>query len=392
MLDLKNLKKSYSNVNGHHVLDIVTEENQIKKALVINKNQEIRLVPLLDDVEKIYIEITSKCNFDCVTCIRNIWQEETGQMKESMLNNIIDQLAKLPNVKTVHFGGFGEPLTYPNMLEVIEKVKAMGIKVEMVTNGSLLTDSVRDALIDLKLDKLFVSIDGTQEKFADIRKGGEYDDVINNLHALVDSKKQQRSRYPIISLVFVAMKKNITHLPKLKQIANDLGVYEILVTNVMPYTHHLKDEIIYDIDDTIPLLGGNDSLWTMLRASLPPMKLRTYRNCKFITDKALCITWQGDVSPCYPLMHSHKCFVYNREKRVYKKSFGNIYNETISGIWTKPDYARFRSHLLNNEYPSCTDCKYLDGCSYTDDNEADCWGNSPSCADCLWSREMIVCP
>jgi len=32
-----------------------------------------------------------------------------------------------------------------------------------------------------------------------------------------------------------------------------------------------------------------------------------------------------------------------------------------------------------------------DGCSYTQDNEADCWGNEPSCADCLWYREMIIC-
>ena len=24
--------------------------------------------------------------------------------------------------------------------------------------------------------------------------------------------------------------------------------------------------------------------------------------------------------------------------------------------------------------------------------EMDCWGNSPSCAECLWSRKLIACP
>ena len=124
---------------------------------------------------------------------------------------------------------------------------------------------------------------------------------------------------------------------------------------------------------------------------MPNMKMRTERYCNFIENKALTVTRDGNVAPCYALMHRYKCYIYGREKQMFPCHYGNITVKSLKDIWTKPEYAVFRTTVKEFKFPSCTDCKYLDGCNYPDDNQADCWANGPSCAECLWARRLIVC-
>ena len=53
--------------------------------------------------------------------------------------------------------------------------------------------------------------------------------------------------------------------------------------------------------------------------------------------------------------------------------------------------AVFRWTVRNSHYPSCIDCQQADGCVMAQTNEGDCWGNRPSCGDCLWARNIVVC-
>src|SRR5512140_2761991 len=66
-----------------------------------------------DEPRKVYIEATNACNLSCRTCIRNVWQEPLGVMSEATLAHALEQIQALPSVRTVHFGGFGEPLAHP---------------------------------------------------------------------------------------------------------------------------------------------------------------------------------------------------------------------------------------------------------------------------------------
>lgn len=370
----------------------LTGQEQGTEALVYQTNSGYKLISLAPDVKKVYIEVTTLCNFDCITCIRNSWEDELGIMELPVFQLLVEQLSDLPNLECVHFGGFGEPLSHPHIFEMIKRVKDLGLNVEMISNGSLLNEEVAGKLVDLGLDRLFVSLDGPDEaEFNDIRKGADFNSIIANIRNFNRVKSERHANRPELAIEFVAMKKNYHKLPQLARLLDELQARYLLVTNVLPYCEELKDEIVYDLDDTVPLFG-NDSTWLMMRAQLPHMKLRTLRNCKFIEDKALTITWEGNVAPCYALMHSYKCYIYGREKKIFPHHLGDIKDKSVKAIWTDPVYAVFRSTVKDFHFPSCTDCKYLEGCSMADDNEMDCWGNSPSCAECLWSRGIIVCP
>lgn len=364
----------------------------VQEALLVQTDGGYRLIPLIADVKKIYLEPTTRCNFSCVTCIRNSWFDEPGDMNRKTFQKLLESFNDLPVLETVHFGGFGEPLLHPEIFDMVGAVKNLGLRAEMITNGSLLKENVVRELIGLGLDAVYVSLDGPdEEEYNQIRQGADFHSVFSNVLELNRIKKELGAVRPELGIEFVAMKKNFHKLPKLMRLAWEMKVRTVVVTNVLPYHESLKDETLYDMDDTGNLFG-NESWLLMLQAQMPYLKLRTDRYCKFVEDKTMSINFQGNVSPCYALMHWYRCFIYGREKEIRPCYLGNVNENTLKEIWTGPGYVNFRLAVKNFRFPSCTDCKFLEGCSMADSNEMDCWGNSPSCAECLWSRKIIACP
>lgn len=59
----------------------------------------------------------------------------------------------------------------------------------------------------------------------------------------------------------------------------------------------MKDEILYDTGVDLNSFG-RESTFLSVKAAIN-MQLRTDRYCRFVENKVLTITWQGEVSPCY---------------------------------------------------------------------------------------------
>lgn len=361
------------------------------KVCRLNTGNEIVLLPLVPDLRKVYLEVTAECNFSCITCIRHSWRDNMGRMSDTTFQAIVAGFSCLPDLRTIHFGGFGEPLTHPKMLDMIAQCKAAGYTVEMITNGSLLTAETAAALLDAGLDWLFISLDGSDShSYGNIRPGADYGEVVGNIGQLQRLKKERRSVLPRIGIEFVATKANFARLPSMRQVVDELKADRFIVTNVLPYHESMKDEILYDQGADMLGFGWESPLLSVKTA--PKMRLETQRVCRFVEAKAAAITWRGDVSPCYALMHSYDCYIFGRKKAMTACHFGNVSTRSLADIWTGSEYATFRWIARNSRYPSCTDCRQADGCVLAQTNEGDCWGNRPSCGDCLWARDLIVCP
>ena len=90
-------------------------------------------------LDKLYIEVTNKCNLNCRTCIRHVWNEPSGMMSEDIFKAIVSGVSSFPYLpRKAFFGGFGEPLSHPKILEMISRLKSIGMFVELITNGTLL--------------------------------------------------------------------------------------------------------------------------------------------------------------------------------------------------------------------------------------------------------------
>ena len=145
------------------------------------KNKSVDLKTL----KKIYIEVTNSCNLNCKTCIRNIWDEKESFISKKTFTNILKSIVEITPLPTVFIGGFGEPLNHPDILEMVAELKKLNVTVEFITNGILLNKKISLKLIELELDRLWVSIDGaTPESYLDIRLGSNLPLVLSNLKEL----------------------------------------------------------------------------------------------------------------------------------------------------------------------------------------------------------------
>ena len=175
----------------------------------------VRMHRPVTQLTKVYIEPTVACNLDCITCFRNAWEQPIGRMSDETFERILDGLKKLSPIPDVYFGGIGEPLFHPKTVEWIRRVKELGVKVELITNGTILTEKIAHQLIDAGLDILWISLDGaTPEHYEDVRLGAELPTVLANIRRLAGLRKKGHFPVPEIGVAFVAMKRNIGDLPK----------------------------------------------------------------------------------------------------------------------------------------------------------------------------------
>lgn len=358
---------------------------------------DLVLHPCLPDARKLYIQPTTSCNLHCRTCIRNIWDTPESQMPMSTFQRLLESLDDLPQLTRVVFSGFGEPLTHPNILEMIGAVRNRDLSVTLGSNGLLLEAKMAHELVKLGVDRLVVSVDGVKpETYASIRGGMLYQ-VLNNLRVLNEVKSQLGSLTPALGIEFVVLRSNVSELTDLKVLASHLGAARVLVSNVLPYTEEMRSEILYGYEPRRPFNAGGwpvkADAWVMWGTlELPRMHWGAERRCRFVQDRAVVVGCDGGVSPCYALSHNYTYFaVDGRKKRVNRYVLGNVDEQPLAEIWMSEEYVRFRSEVRGFHFPSCPDCDLREGCDLRGRNEG-CWGWNPSCADCLWAQDIVRCP
>jgi MoaA/NifB/PqqE/SkfB family radical SAM enzyme len=288
----------------------------------------VRVRRPVEQLAKVYVEPTNRCNLTCRTCMRNAWEEPLGDMSEETFARLLEGLRAFDPLPSVLFGGFGEPLAHPRILEMVAQVKALGVpKVELITNGCLLSQETSRALIEAGLGTLWVSLDGIRpESYSDVRLGALLPQVLENLRGfrevrrrlcdcstlpapqqlpgwgmvrqlmhqyvameryLIDLAQRLRDESstiavpsdrepdrsvtrlpcPELGIAFVAMKRNIADLPFALWVGRMVGATRFNVSNVIPYTKELVPEILYQ--DSLRM-APLPTLWhEALR--LPPM-------------------------------------------------------------------------------------------------------------------------
>jgi MoaA/NifB/PqqE/SkfB family radical SAM enzyme len=377
-------------------------------------DNDIRMHRPVTQLNKVYIEPTSLCNLDCRTCIRNCWEETLGRMKEETFERVLDNIQKLSPRPTVFFGGLGEPLFHPRTEEWIARVKDTGARVEMITNGTMLTKKKSQLLIEAGLDVLWVSIDGaTPESYEDVRLGAELPQVLENLARFREMRPWKLLATPEIGIAFVAMKRNIADLPEVLKIGKELGAKRFSISNVLPYTAELQDERLYT--RTLNNITYLSSPW-LPRLSIPKMDINDLTRdaiikafnsacnvtfagnnlagandaCVFIESGSVSIGWQGDVSPCLALLHTHEYYLHGKPHQQRKHIIGNIADHELLDLWNDPEYQAYRERVQRFAFAPCTFCG---GCDLSEANEEDCIANPfPACGGCLWAQGVIQCP
>jgi MoaA/NifB/PqqE/SkfB family radical SAM enzyme len=365
-------------------------------------------------LRKVYIEPTTQCNLNCRMCIRTTWDETLGQMTESAFDRILESLKDFSPRPVVVFGGFGEPLSHPRITEMVAAVKKLSARAELITNATLLSRDLAQHLIEAGLDVLWISLDAaTTETYGDVRLGATLPQVISNVAGFRGMQRPANQTPPHIGIVFVAMKRNIADLPAVMRLGRQLGADRFMLTNVLPYSQELTEEALYartlsepqtPASAMVPQLNFtridvNEETQAALSKIMSSTRIvharqssgaETVNSCPFIESGATAIGWDGSVSPCLPLLHSHTAYIHERRRFSRRHVIGNISEHDLQTLWNKPEYIALRERVLSFEFSPCV---YCGGCNLSQTNEEDCIGNLfPTCGGCLWAQGVIQCP
>jgi MoaA/NifB/PqqE/SkfB family radical SAM enzyme len=402
---------------------------EIVKAWQLSAGESLRLDPNgnswtlhppISSLRRIYIELTNQCNLNCRTCMRNVWEVKPGWLAWETYELILDQAARWQPLPELFFGGYGEPLSHPRCLEMVEQAKLKGFTVSLITNGVNLSAQVARRLVDIHLDRLWVSLDGASpECYQDVRLGNALPQIIENLKRLRAFQFQTFGftpwlMTPKLGIAFVAMSRNIHSLPEVIRLGLQLGATEFSVSNVLAHDESLQGESLYlrSLDQMtggvlgearplihVPMMDietKTASVMSQVLGSMHRLELmgatlgQNTSQCPFIERGSLSIRWDGKVSPCLPLLYTHTYYLGKRLRTSREHFVGDIHEATLREIWMGEAYYALRKRLLDFDFPPCTSCN---SCEMADENQEDCYGNPPpTCGGCLWAQGLIRCP
>ncbi len=299
------------------------------------------------------IELTTRCPINCRMCIREMADDWLfGDMR---LEDFKKLTPYFKDVETVILEGWGDSLLHPNFVEIIWLVKAEGAQAGFVTSGSILDKNYITDLINAGSDIIGFSLAGvTQKTHGAIRLGSDLLSLTEHIKTFNQIKADKKLERPNLHIIYLALKNNIAEIPKLPQLANELGIKEIVITNLIHITNEWQEEQkVYrckgdtdrDFADLIKEASAKaKELKIILRTH--PLSPTDVAVCEENPLRNLYISVDGEVSPCVylypPLPSPFKRIFCGKEYTMNSLSFGNIFKEPFDAIWNKKGYIEFR--------------------------------------------------
>ena len=143
------------------------------------------------------------CNALCPNCpytnsdIRSDYKD-AKYMSSEIFKKIADEVGE--HNAWLRISGGGEPTMHPEFLELMVYAKEKGCKLGIITNGSMMDESLAKSLLEIDVDMLEFSVDASNQNDYDIvRKGLSFDELVQNLKTVYKLRNEMNSKTKIIA-------------------------------------------------------------------------------------------------------------------------------------------------------------------------------------------------
>ncbi|MBC8413740.1 MAG: radical SAM protein [Nitrospira sp.] len=336
---------------------------QITNTLLNIAERKLQRTGMLSIPLIIQVEVTNKCNLNCIICSRHHQPLKLGDISAELIPGIVDFSRR---ARELILFGYGEPLLSKSFFRLIENGRSS--RCSFTTNGVLLTSEMIEKIMkDSKrpLNSITFSVDAVEpETYLAIREKSDYDLVWKNIQALDNYRKSGREQTPETWMNFVAIKRNIEELPRLVKKASEYGVSQINVFHMVVWDEEcLADSLIDSPELTEKMFNEARRIAEEngVRIDLPAVifdRELAGRSNESSSEMPMCyqpwsstyIRHDGTVQAC--------CF---SEKLV----MGNIHDRTLKEIWNDAPYRKLRASVNSNPHPDCRKCelrfRYISG-------------------------------
>lgn len=315
----------------------------------------------------IWIELTSKCPFDCIFCSRKHERGNGQHMSFALYESLIGQLQQ-PELIRLNYSG--ESMHYPWLSDAIRLARGTGATTELVSALGSATHGALESLVDAGLHRLSVSIHSLDPaQFRMIYGRGDVSDIRDRLDYLERYKTARGSKYPEIDFAFVAMEENLAQLLPVVEYASARGVTQLSIHPVIQRgTAPLQ--FPREVDDTGNLRGefaarviGEAGTVSALHPGVsitiarpdPARQVHMDVNHRIKTSPGgVTMCEQNPWDTIHVLAHGSVviCEVQDRVE------IGNLHRQTLAEIWNGSQYQDFRRQYLTGEHPVCAACPW----------------------------------
>jgi len=284
-----------------------------------------------DTIYPLYAEISPSgaCNHRCTFCALDYMEYQPRFLKTGVLKERLTEMGRL-GLKSVMYGGEGEPFLHKDIGEIIVHTKRSCIDVGITTNGVLLTPKLARQILG-STSWIKVSLNaGCAETYARIHrtKADDFDRVFQNLGYALRIQTEIGSQCTI-GVQTLLLPENANEVELLAQMARDAGLRYVVVK---PYSQHLKsrtdtyraidyaeflhlrDKLARFNTDTFSVIFREQTMKKMKRA------VRGYERCLALPFWSY-IDSGGNV---------WGCSAYLGDERF---RYGNINEQTFEQIW-----------------------------------------------------------
>ena len=150
------------------------------------------------------LELSSSCNMVCPMCytVTDTFKKLVPHMDldYGLFRKIVDECAD-NNVFSIRLSLRGEPTLNPHFMDCIRYAKDRGIReVDSLSNALRLTPEMFEEMVDLQMDWLTISFDGTGETYERIRKPAKYGEMVEKIRTFSEIKKRKKSVKPVVRI------------------------------------------------------------------------------------------------------------------------------------------------------------------------------------------------
>jgi GTP 3',8-cyclase len=286
-------------------------------------------------VYPLYVEISpsGSCNHRCSFCAVDYIGYKQNFLEQSVLEKLLSEMAQC-GVKSVMFGGEGEPLLMKGLAEAIRFAKGVGLDIGITTNATPLTEKfVETALASISWIKASLNA-GNPEAYAKIHGTQPHDfhRVIKNLERAARFKREH-GLSTVLGAQAVLIPENRDNVKDLCIVAKDIGLDYVVIK---PYSQHLKSVATMEkgyqnfdysrqaaLGEELSRLS-DDKFEVIFRANTMRIlsePTRYYSKCQATPNFWAYVMSTGDV---------YGCSAYLLDQRF---CFGNIREQGFREIW-----------------------------------------------------------
>lgn len=279
------------------------------------------------------IELTYRCNFDCVHCY-NVKHWVGGELGIAEWERVFDQLAEA-GCLIITFTG-GEPLVHPEFFEVVEAAKARRFAWKLNTNASLITEERADRIAALQPLQVDVSLYGPDEDVfaAVVLRTGAFEKTVAGIRRLT-------ARGLKVVLKFPLLRENFDARMRMEALARELGCLMRANIDVTP-----KDD--GDRSPQAHAITGEQMVQWIKQTWRERPERHYGENSQLCRpgEKAVAIGPHGDLYPCIQI----------------KKSMGNLRHQSFRDIWEGSAPLEEIRSLRARDFEVCNECSAFGNC------------------------------